>query len=103
MVLSAEIDDDAIICLKCGCATGKVNTQTTKEADAPSTGYAILGFLIPIIGLILYLIWKNDYPQRASSIGKGAIGGAIFSIIVPILLSIVGVSCLGCIASETYY
>ena len=95
----AEIDDDAVICLKCGCSTGKA----AKEEDGPSGGFAVLGFLIPILGLILYFVWKNEYPQRANSIGKGALIGVIVSVVLPIVLSIVGISCVGCIGAETYY
>jgi len=35
------------------------------NSDAPSGGYAFLGFLIPIVGLVLYLVWKDEYPLRA--------------------------------------
>lgn len=69
------INDKAIVCPKCGCATGK-------PMDHSSFGYACLRFLFPIIGFILFLVWKNEYPLRAKSAGKGA----LISIIINVLL-----------------
>lgn len=53
-----------------------------KENDAPSAGFAILCFFIPILGLILYLVWKDEYPLKAKSCGKGA----LISVIVYVAL-----------------
>ena len=68
-------------------------TPTVRPDDASSFGFALLGFLIPIVGLILYAIYTNEYPKRAASAGKGAIWGAIFwffmLIVSPILLALV--------------
>ena len=58
------------------------------EKDAPSGGFAVLGFFFPLIGLILYLVWKNELPLRARSCGKGALIGVIVQA-VGFLLSFV--------------
>jgi len=55
--------------------------------DAPSGGYAVLGFFIPIVGLILYIMWKDQTPLRARSAGKGA----LISVIVNVALTIISV------------
>ena len=39
------------------------------EQDAPSGGFAVLCFFFPLIGLILYLVWKDTMPLRARSCG----------------------------------
>ena len=57
--------------------------------DAPSGGYAALGFFFPLIGLILYLIWKDRTPLRAKSAGKGALAGVITSVSLSILTLVV--------------
>lgn len=54
--------------------------------DAPSFGYAVLGFFIPVSGLILYLVWKEQTPLRAKSAGKGALIGVIVLVIINILM-----------------
>lgn len=63
--------------------------QKSTTIDSASLGYGLLGFLIPIVGLILYLIWKDEYPQRAKSVGKGALVAAIlYAVSVAITLII---------------
>lgn len=47
------------------------------EKDESSFGWALLGFLIPMLGLFFYLSWKDTMPLRARSIGKGALIGVI--------------------------
>ena len=46
-------------------------------ADYRSGGIATLGFFFPMVGLILYLVWKDQTPRRAHSAGKGALIGVI--------------------------
>ena len=47
-------------------------------SDRPEFGYAAIGFFIPLVGLILYLVWRAEYPLRARSCGKGALSAVIF-------------------------
>lgn len=54
-------------------------------ADAPSFGFGLLGFFVPLAGLILYLIWKDQTPLKAASAGKGALIGVIVSVSISIL------------------
>ena len=53
--------------------------------DAPNAGFAALSFFIPLVGLILYLVWKDFLPQRAHSCGKGALIGFVIYIILIVL------------------
>lgn len=75
----AEIVDDAIVCPKCGCQVARKNNDST------SKGWGVLGFFFPLIGLILYLIWKDETPNRAHLVGKGALIGVITSVAISIL------------------
>ena len=61
-------------------------TASGTPVDAPSTGYAVLGFFIPIVGLILYLVWRDSQPQRAHSCGKGALFGIITYVVLIIAM-----------------
>ncbi len=61
---------------------------TPRPEDAPSTGFAVLGFFLPAVGLILYLVWKDELPQRAKSAGKGALIGVIVAVGLSVLISI---------------
>ena len=59
--------------------------------DAPSGGMTALGFFFPIVGLILYLVWKDQTPLKAHSAGKGALIGVIVWTALSILLGILSV------------
>lgn len=84
-------------CPKCGVPV----KNATAPDDAPSTGFAVLGFLFLIVGLILYLVWKSERPLRAKSAGKGALIGFIVGIVFSIISYIVAIAAVGCAA--TYY
>lgn len=66
-------------------------------ADARSGGFAFLCFLFPVIGLILYLVWKDTMPLRAKSCGKGALIGVIVYAVFLILCIIL------CVVAFNFY
>ena len=84
-----EIMDDAVVCVHCGCSTK--DTPAGQE-DAPNAGLAVLGFLIPIVGLILWLFYKDTKPLMAKSAGKGALISVIISFTIFLLLFLIGFS-----------
>ena len=89
-----QIEEDARFCPYCGSAQQEERQAPPPQQryvdpnDAPSGGFAVLGFFFPLIGLILYLVWKNELPLRARSCGKGALIGVIVQA-VGFLLSFV--------------
>ncbi|MBQ8406542.1 MAG: zinc ribbon domain-containing protein [Clostridia bacterium] len=83
-----EICDDAVICVHCGRALKASQTVATDADDAPNTGLAVLGFFVPIAGLILYLINKDKAPLKAKSAGKGALIGVIVSVALGVLYGV---------------
>ena len=54
----------------------------TAPDDAPSFLMAFLGFAIPLVGLIMFLVDRNTRPQRARSSGLGALVGFLGGIAV---------------------
>lgn len=93
-----QIDDRAAICPKCGVP---VNNNAFSQNDAPSVGFGILGFFFPLIGLILYLVWKDQTPLKAKSAGKGALIGVIISIVIGVIYGIVAAALIG--SAVRYY
>ena len=59
--------------------------------DSGSFGWAVLGFFIPLVGLILWLVWKDTKPKSAKMAGIGALVGVGISL----LWWLVGMSMLG--------
>ena len=62
------------------------NNPNPSVQDAPSTGFAVLSFFFPVVGLILWLVWKGEQPLKARSCGKGALIGAIVSVVLTIIM-----------------
>ena len=59
------------------------NLKTTAAADdAPSGGFTALSFFVPLAGLIFYIVWRKQYPQKAKSCSKGALIGTIVAILL---------------------
>ncbi len=79
------IDDQAVVCPKCGVA------QTAPVVDKGGFGWGLLGFCIPIVGLILFLIWKDEKPLTAKAAGIGALVSVIVGVVFYIILAIIGI------------
>lgn len=81
------VDDTSSYCNNCGARLDNTLKADASE-DNSSFGFAILGFFIPIVGLILFLIYEGKKPKRAKSAGKGALIGFITKIVLSIIMSI---------------
>ena len=80
-----NIDDSATYCINCGT---KFDNNINETDGRSSFGFAILGFFIPIVGLILFLIYEGKKPKRAKSAGNGALIGFITKFVLSIILVI---------------
>lgn len=74
-----EIPDNSVTCPYCGVANSGMPN------DMPSTAINILSCCFPLVGLILYLVWRDQTPIKAKSLGKWALTGFIISIIIWVL------------------
>lgn len=52
--------------------------------DTGSLGWAVLGFFLPIVGLIVYLVLKDSQPKNAKKAGKFALISIIIVVIIDI-------------------
>jgi len=78
------ISDGATFCPKCGAAQ---NPSAPAVVDNGGFGWGVLGCCIPIVGLILFLVWKDTKPKTAKSAGIGA----LVSVIVSVVFYIIGI------------
>lgn len=76
------------VCLYCGTALGKTNGPENNN-DKSSAGLNLLSFFIPLIGLILYFVLKNEQPIKAKNCGKSSIIGVVATVILYIILIII--------------
>lgn len=68
--------------------SAQVVLQPTAQ-DNGSFGWAVLGFFIPIAGLILYLVWRTEKPLSARRAGIGALVSVIVGAVFTVLLIVV--------------
>ena len=78
------ISDVAVICPSCGAQQG---TGVAQKTDNGGFLWGLLGFFVPIAGLILYLLWKDERPRTAKAAGIGALVSTIVSVVVSILFT----------------
>lgn len=57
--------------------------------DTPSTVLNIVSFLVPVVGLVIYLTEKDKAPTKAKSAGKAAIWGVSVSVILSVISIII--------------
>lgn len=80
-----EIDTDMKYCPYCGAVVNTDKNVYQPEQDSPSLLFAFISFFVPIIGIVLYVIWRKDSPKKAASCLKGLAAGVIFEIILYII------------------
>lgn len=95
-----KLVDGASFCTKCGAPvaakTATANTTASAgftpsslgayfpidadvEDEQHSWGWAILSLLLPPAGIILYFVWREKFPKKASICGTwGAVGCALW-------------------------
>ena len=111
----AELEEGAAFCPKCGAAQNEAQQSNPESAqqtpppassvdwvqqnsyqsqppvnDSGSIGWGVLGFCIPIVGLILFLAWKDQKPRTAKVAGVGALISVIVGVIWYALVILVG-------------
>ncbi len=74
-------------------------TPTTQDNDTGNMLYGLLGCCIPIVGLILFLVWKDTQPKNAKVAGIGALISVICAVVFYVLIIIAGVG----LSAATYY
>ena len=88
-----EIDDNAYVCPHCGVKVKDEDAERQEkiaQADSGSkVGWGILSFFIPLVGLILFCLWRKDRPQTAKVCGICALVGFLLAIVLNIILSAV--------------
>lgn len=82
-----EIDDRAAVCPHCGVA----QENKPQVVDNGGFGWGVLGCCIPIVGLVLFLVWKDTKPKTAKAAGIGALVSVGIGILYYILMFAVGI------------
>ncbi|MFW5894836.1 MAG: PLDc N-terminal domain-containing protein [Bacillota bacterium] len=80
------------VCPNCGNKLQreeKSQTASSSDASRPrpdeeddTAGWAVLSVFFPVVGVILYVLWKESRPKASRSVGNAAIVGFILHTIV---------------------
>lgn len=77
-----EIKEDELFCENCGMRTkvskNNINKNAYVELDDEvdglvKFGYGAMGFFFPLVGLILFLVWRQTKPVQSKAVGIGAL------------------------------
>ena len=60
--------------------------SNNSSVDEGGTGWFILGFFIPLVGIILYFVWSGSNPGKAKKAGAGGLLGMGVNLILSFLL-----------------
>ncbi len=88
----STINENAEICIHCGVNVLKFNTQiTVAKNDKPNIWVNVLSLCcFPLLGIIIYFVWKDTQPKAAKSALIFALFGLAISIIFAIITFVIG-------------
>lgn len=92
-----EIKEGDTFCTNCGAfvdsdpvndinnnKTTNYNSEAFVDNGNPLVG--VLSFFIPVLGIILFIVWKKEKPKSAKHAGIGALVSIIMSILSCLML-----------------
>jgi len=83
-----QIDDKAVVCPSCGVS----QSTAPVVVDNGGFGWGVLGCCIPIVGLILFLVWKDTKPKTAKAAGIGALVSVGIAVVYYLVVIVLGVA-----------
>ncbi len=94
----AEMDNNTA-CPSCGVSNQATYVQAAPNANAPDDNggflWGLLGCCIPVVGLILFLVWKDSKPRTAKAAGIGALVSVGFTIVFYVITAVIGLGAAG--------
>ena len=99
----AKIEQGAEYCSSCGNSIKNNSNGNVEVSNSTSSsiGWGILGFFIPIVGLVLFLVWKQERPKDSKAAGIGALISIIAYIVLIIIFMLISAMIIS--ASSSYY
>lgn len=95
-----QLPDDSVKCTNCGnnnivtMSEERDSSRPLPVTEAPVKehgfiGWGILGFFFPLVGWILYYVWRNSQPANARLAGIGGIVGFVVSLALQIIFKVI--------------
>lgn len=86
-----QIDDHATVCPTCGTPQN-VYPNNNVSQDKGGFLWGLLGCCIPVVGLVLFLVWKDTKPRTAKAAGIGALVSVLIGVIYYVFIIGLGVA-----------
>ena len=83
------INDEAQICVHCGCSVRSSNSNDSNSKSWWWLGFLTSLFLTPIIGLILWLVWRDESPMKAKQVARGTLWSFLVAVIISVTVGII--------------
>ena len=86
-----EIENDYAVCPYCGANQKDVENNTNnqveynKKTQTQVVCGGIASFIFPIVGLILFLIWRTNRPNDAKVVGIAGLCGFVINVLYQII------------------
>lgn len=81
-----DLQENQTVCPYCGGTTGRSQATPNQTPDRGGFLWWLIGALIPLLGLILFFVWRHEKPKTARALIAGALSG--FFILVAVQLRI---------------
>lgn len=82
-----EIDQEAVVCPHCGReVNNNYNKPVTTDSKGAQVGYGFLGAFIPLVGLILFCMWRKERPLAAKAAGIGALVSVVLAVVITVIV-----------------
>lgn len=85
-VCGIETEVGQRMCTSCQTEFNRFKPVQRSIDDAPSFLFALIGFFVPIAGIIIYILISKDQPQKS----KSALKGAIIALVLGVVFWIIG-------------
>ncbi len=81
-----KLEKGAEFCSECGASLKSDEVKVTEnQSSGSSFGWGVLGFFVPLAGLILFIMWRKERSNDSKAAGIGALISTILSIIIYII------------------
>lgn len=84
-----ELDDADAFCPACGSPCDGNKQEEKKqpvEGEESNFIYSALSFIVPIIGIIFYVVEKNEHPRRAEDCIKWTLISLVFWTVLSLII-----------------
>lgn len=82
------VEETANVCPCCGVSQNNQPAPGAPDTSNDTGGFlfGLLGCCIPLVGLILFLVWKSERPKSAKAAGIGALVGVVSVVVLYMLI-----------------